>query len=107
MPALKTTPLDRRPAPWLPNLDLHEQDGKLVIHADLMGFDAEDVEISLDGADLIVQAEGGSEQEVSLCYVRLPLPFAPQGLRTVSRPGHEGLEIHIPIPPEGLLQAKG
>jgi HSP20 family molecular chaperone IbpA len=96
MPELKTTPPDRRPLPWLPSFDLHEQDGELVLHADLRGFDNESVEISLDGSDLIVQAEGESKPDAPVWYYsRLPLPFAPQALRVVSRPSHEGLEVHI------------
>ena len=70
------------PAPWLPSFDLHEKDGELVLHADLG-----DVEISLDGGDLIVRTEGENG--------RLPLPFAPRSLRAVSRPGHKDLEVHI------------
>jgi HSP20 family molecular chaperone IbpA len=103
MPELKTLPSDRRPAtPWLPSFDLHEQDGELIVHADLMGLAAHEVEISLDGVDLIVRAESGNGRDAAACFGRLPLPFAPQGMRAVSRPGHEGLEIHIEWP-----QARG
>lgn len=95
MPELKTTSL-HRPATWLPSFDLHEEDGELVLHADLGSFNNEDVEISLDGGDLIVQAEGEARQDAPVWYYsRLPLPFAPQTLRVVSRPGHEDLEIRI------------
>jgi hypothetical protein len=76
-----TTPLNR-PAPWLPSFDVHEENGELVLHADLG-----DVEISLDGGDLIVRTEGENG--------RLTLPFAPRSLRAVSRPGHRDLEVHI------------
>jgi hypothetical protein len=75
---------------WLPSLDLHEEDGELVLHADLRGFDDEGVEVSLDGGDLIVQAAGD--------YSRLPLPFALRSVPAVSRPGCEVLEVRIPIP---------
>jgi len=84
--------------PWLPNLDLHEQDGELVLHADLTGYD-ESMEIALDGDALIVRAASGNP----VCYGRLPLPFAPQTWRAVSRPDHDGLEIHIPMPEETPL----
>lgn len=83
MPELKMPPLDR--LPWLPSFDLHEQNGELVLHADLMDFD--DGELALDGSDLVVQSEGEKR--------RLPLPFPPRTLRAVSRPGHKDLEVHI------------
>jgi hypothetical protein len=88
MPELKTTltPLDRL-APWLPSFDLHEENGELVLHADLMGF--ADGELALDGSDLLVWSEGEKR--------RLPLPFAPRALRAVSRSGHKDLEVRIPI----------
>ncbi|MES1240781.1 MAG: hypothetical protein ABUT39_04105 [Acidobacteriota bacterium] len=82
MPNLKTMPLDR-PTSWLPSFDIHEENGELVLHADL----GEQAEITLDGGDLIVRT--GDERG------RLPLPFAPGSLRTVSRPGHGDLEIHV------------
>ena len=77
-----TTPLDR-PTPWLPSFDVHEENGEMIVHADL----AEAAEISLDGGDLIVRTRGAQG--------RLPLPVAPRSLHAVSRPGHGDLEIHV------------
>ena len=68
---LNTTPLNR-PAPWLPSFDVHEENGELVLHADL-----EEADISLDGGDLVVQADGRSS--------RMRLPFAPSSLRSKSQ----------------------
>jgi hypothetical protein len=93
MPKLNTTPLDRQPASWLPSFDLHEQDGELVLHADIRGFDDEDVQVSLDGSDLIVQAEEGE------CYGCYHLPFPSQTLHLANRTGHDDLEVHILMPP--------
>lgn len=92
MPELNTTPLDHRAASWLPSFDLHEQDGELVLHAHLSGFGNENVEISLAGSDLIIQAEG----ESCGCF---HLPFPSQDLHRVNRPGCDGLEIRISMPP--------
>ena len=50
MPELNTGSCNRS---WLPSLDLHEENGELVLHADLRGFDDGDVEVSLDGGDLM------------------------------------------------------
>jgi HSP20 family molecular chaperone IbpA len=83
---------------WLPSFDLHEEDGELILHADLRGFDNEDVEVSLDGGDLIVQAESENPQDTPVWYSRLPLPFALRSLPAVSRSSREILEVRIPIP---------
>jgi hypothetical protein len=101
MPELKTNPLHDHPESWLPSFDLHEENGELVFHADLSGFASEELEISLDGSELIVLAEGENGQGGPVCYSRLLLPFAPGTLGTVSRHGHQDLEIRISIPPEG------
>jgi len=95
MPELKTIPHNASPTPWLPSLDLHEEDGELVLHAHLRGFGREDVLIALEGSDLTVRPAG--EQDALVCYGRLHLPFAPQALRTVSRPGHEDLEVRVSL----------
>jgi HSP20 family molecular chaperone IbpA len=98
MPDLKTNPPSHHPEPWLPSFDLHEENGELVLHAGLEGFGCEGVEVSLDGGELIVLAEGESGQDAAVCFSRLPLPFAAQAWRAVSRRDHEDLEIRIPVP---------
>ena len=81
--------------PWLPSLDLHEEDGELVLHADLPEiFDGWAV-VALDGSDLVVRADGDGEPDAPACLGRLPLPFAPQALRAVALPDHRGLEVRI------------
>jgi hypothetical protein len=98
MSELKTNPMDNQPAPWLPSFDIHEENGELVLHADMEGFGCEDLEISLDGGDLIVLAEGENRSGAPVCYGRLALPFAHCDVRMVSQRGHDDLEIHIQIP---------
>ena len=88
--------LNARQLGW-PSFDLHEENGELVLHADVRGFDDEGVQISLDGSHLVVQSEGDSERDAPVCHSRLPLPFPPGTLRAVNRPGHKDLEIRIPI----------
>lgn len=90
MPELNTTSPDYDQVSWLPSFDLHEKNGELVLHAHLRGYDH--VEISLDGGDLILRAEGESRG----CF---HLPFAPHTLRAVRRSGHEDLEVRISMPP--------
>ena len=89
MQELNTGSRDRS---WLPSFDLHEEDGELVLHADMVGLD-ERIEVSLEGGDLVVHA--GEEPAHSS---RLALPFALRSLPVVSRSGHQVLEVRIPIP---------
>jgi HSP20 family molecular chaperone IbpA len=97
MPELKMKSSHTPPDPWLPSFDLHEENGELVLHANLDGFAYEGVEISLDGGEVIVLAESENGQSGPVCHSRLLLPFAPSGLRAICRHGlHEDLEIHIP-----------
>jgi hypothetical protein len=83
--------------PTLPSFDLHEQDGELILHADWNEED-DPLQIVLEDGGLIVRAVGSAVR----CR-RLQLPFVPRTLSTVSRPNHEGLEIHIPIPTEAAV----
>ena len=48
-----------------PSFDLHEENGELVLHADVRGFDDEGVQISLDGGHLVVQSKGESERDAT------------------------------------------
>ena len=41
-----------------PRTDVYTQDGKLVVKADLPGLKKEDIAVSLDQGDLVIQAEG-------------------------------------------------
>ena len=100
MSELKTNPMNNPPAAWLPSFDVHEENGELVVHADLEGFSSNDLEISLDGGELIVLAEAASRPSSPVCYGRLTLPFAHCDLHGVSRHGHDDLEIRISIPSE-------
>ena len=89
MLAMNTRPVD---PDWLPNFDLHEEDGELVLHAETHGRWGE-VEVSVDGGDLIVQA-----QSDAVGCNRLPLPFPLQARPAVYRPSPEILEVRIRIP---------
>jgi HSP20 family molecular chaperone IbpA len=95
---LNTSPFERA---WLPSLDLHEEDGELVLHADLQGLD-EEVEVSIDSGELVLHA-GASRGEPTHSS-RLPLPFPLQAHPAVSRPSAELLEVRIRIPDRAELQ---
>jgi hypothetical protein len=80
---------------WLPSFDLHERDGELVVHAEVHG-PWEEVEVSIDGGDLVVRPDGPGADPAH--FSRLPLPFPPAVTPRICRPSPEILEVHIPIP---------
>lgn len=71
---------------WAPRMDVFEKDGSLVVKADLPGVKKEDVQVTLERGDLLIQGERKTESEVKeedyyRCersygsfYRRLPLP---------------------------------
>jgi HSP20 family protein len=104
------------PATWAPRVDVFEKNGKLVIKAELPGVKREDVEITLEGAELVVtgerKAEGGVEDEdyhrvernQGAFYRAVTLPFEarPEDIRAHFVCGVLELELPTPAitPPE-------
>jgi HSP20 family molecular chaperone IbpA len=60
---------------WLPSFDLHEEDGEMVVHADLDGLAGEDFDIALDGDRLVLRGSGGGN---GAHWAWLALPFVPR-----------------------------
>ena len=50
-------------AMWMPQVELFERDGKLHVHADLPGMKKDDVKLSVEGDQLVLQGERRSSQE--------------------------------------------
>ncbi len=48
---------------WLPSVESYAKDGKLEIRVDLPGVDPKEVDISLDGPQLVIRGERKSERE--------------------------------------------
>jgi len=48
---------------WQPSTESYTKDGKLELRVDLPGVNAKDVEISLDGTQLVIRGERKSERE--------------------------------------------
>ena len=48
---------------WLPSVESYAKDGKLELRVDLPGVDPKEVEISLDGSELVIRGERKSERE--------------------------------------------
>ena len=101
--------LTGKPADRHPNLDVHEENGEIVVKAEAPGLDLGEVRVSFDQGELVVEGGGwdgtraGHEHYVHL-YGRLPLPFEAEASRIVSRVGEESVEIRIPVPPVAVTE---
>jgi HSP20 family protein len=106
------------PAPWTPRVDVFEQDGNLVVKAELPGIKKEDVQVTLEGNDLTIRGERREEHEVKeedyyraersygSFYRRLSLPFE-AGAEQIKAGFSDGvLEITIPAPVEEQPKAR-
>lgn len=51
------------PMGWTPSIDMYEQDGNLVVDAELPGVKKEDVEISVEDSTLTIRGEMKREEE--------------------------------------------
>ena len=107
-------PLLRRdgglPEAWAPRMDVYEQNGNLMVKAELPGVQKPDVAIALEGDDLVIRGERKAESEVKeedyyrmersygSFYRRLPLPFEAQADRIKATFADGVLEITIPKP---------
>jgi HSP20 family protein len=101
-----------------PRLDMYEQNGYVVVKADLPGVRKEDLRVELEDGDLIIQGESRSEQEVKedqyyrmersfgRFYRRIPLGFDvnPEDIQATLIDGV--LEVRIPKPPETQPNAR-
>ncbi|MCL4498929.1 MAG: Hsp20/alpha crystallin family protein [Chloroflexi bacterium] len=100
------------PSAWAPRMDVYEKNGNLVIKTELPGVKPEDIDVTLDGTDLVIRGERKTEQEVKdqdyyrmersygSFYRCLPLPFdvAPDKIEATFNEGV--LELRIPKPAE-------
>jgi HSP20 family protein len=101
-----------------PRLDVYEQDGDLVVKADVPGVKKEELQVELEDGDLVIQGETRTESEVKEdryyrmerrighFYRRLPLPYdvKPDDVHATLNDGV--LEVRIPKPPESRSEGK-
>jgi HSP20 family protein len=71
---------------WTPRADVYEQNGNLVVKAELPGVKKEDIDVAIEDGDLVIRGERKSEETVEekdyyrmersfgSFYRRLPLP---------------------------------
>jgi HSP20 family protein len=93
----------------LPRADVFEQNGNVVVKAELPGVKKEDVEVEIEDGDLVIRAERKAEQEVKeedyyrmersfSLYRRLPLPEGVETDRIAATLADGVLEVKIPKP---------
>lgn len=93
-----------------PQTDVFEQDGNLVVSAELPGIPKEEITITLQQGDLIIQGEHKTEEETKEkdyyrmerryggYYRRIPLPFEVQAGQIKAKYTDGVLEVRIPKP---------
>ena len=98
---------------WLPDIDVFEKDGKLVIRTDLPGMTAENIDVSVEGDVLTIKGRREEEKEVKeehyYCSERATGEFfrtirLPEGVSADTFEAHydEGvLEVTVPKPTKG------
>ncbi|MFL6194771.1 MAG: hypothetical protein ACJ75H_11415 [Thermoanaerobaculia bacterium] len=92
------------PANRLPDVDIHEENGELILRAEVPGLTLGSLGLTLDHGDLILDADGWDDSQVGEehyehLHGRLPLPFGIDAARVNGKTHGETLEVHIPLPP--------
>jgi HSP20 family protein len=57
-------PFYQRAERWIPEVDVLEQEGELVVKADLPGMKREDIEVGVEGEMLVIRGHRAEEKEV-------------------------------------------
>jgi HSP20 family protein len=105
-------------AEWTPRLDAYEKDGHIVMKVEVPGIKREDLNVTLEGTDLVVRGEAHRDEEVKEkdyyrmerhfggFYRRFPLPFEAKTDQIHATYTDGVLEIEVPRPPETKPEAK-
>jgi HSP20 family protein len=98
-------------APWLPSVDLREEDGRFVLRADVPGVALKDIEVSAENGALTIRGERPARERMSsdgFEYIeraagtflrRFTLPTSVRGEDIKARYADGVLEIEIPKHP--------
>jgi HSP20 family protein len=57
-------PLHQRVEGWVPEVDIVEQDGVILVKADLPGMKREDIEVGVEGDMLVIKGHRAEEKEI-------------------------------------------
>lgn len=103
---------------WAPRMDVYERDNAIVVKAELPGLKKEDVQLEIDGEDLVIRGESKAESEVTdkhyyrsersfgSFYRRMPLPTGVTSEQIQAKLTDGVLEVRIPKPAEAKTEAK-
>lgn len=95
---------------WAPRADVYEQNGSIVVKAELPGMKKEDIDVEFDDGDLVIRGERSTEEKVEekdyyrmersrgSIYRRFPLPqgVTPEQIKANYSDGV--LEVTVPKP---------
>lgn len=99
-----------RGADWVPRTDVFEQNGNLVVKAELPGMKKEDIDIAFEAGDLIIQGKREEEEKIEeknyhrmertfgSFYRRLPMPEGVTPDQVKATYGDGVLEVKVPKP---------
>jgi HSP20 family protein len=102
--------LEGRTEGWPPSTDILRENGALVVKADLPGLTKEDVKVSLDNGDLVIEGERKQESKVeekdflrSECsygsfFRRVSLPEGVDASKIAAKVADGVLEVRVPLP---------
>src|SRR5438309_476210 len=114
--AVRTETRDPVAETWAPRLDAYEKDGWIEIVVDLPGFKREDLNITVEDAELVISGERQPSQEVAegvyyrmerrsgQFYRRLALPFEVEAEPVEAVYVDGVLTIRVPRPTEPIPQ---
>jgi HSP20 family protein len=103
---------------WAPRMDVYEKDNAIVIEAELPGLKKEDVQVEVEGEDLVIRGESKAESEAKeedyyrsersygSFYRRMPLPagVTPEQIQAHLKDGV--LEVRVPKPAEPKAETR-
>jgi HSP20 family protein len=103
---------------WAPRMDVYEKDNTIVIEAELPGLKKEDVQVEVEGEDLVIRGESKAESEAKdenyyrsersfgSFYRRMPLPAGVTSEQIQANLKDGVLEVRVPKPAEAKSEAK-
>lgn len=95
---------------WAPQTDVFEQNGSIVVKAELPGIDKKDINVAVEDGDLVIQGERRSEEKVEekdfyrmersygSFYRRIPLPDGVTSDQIDAKYADGVLNVSIPKP---------
>ena len=101
-----------------PRMDVYEKDDTIVVKAELPGLKKEDVQVEIQGEDLIIRGESKAESEVKdedyyrsersfgSFYRRMPLPAGVTAELIHASLSDGVLEVRVPKPAQARAEAR-